>query len=141
MPYQLIYSSQASRPMTATGLEEILLDARAGNNVRDITGVLVYVDGVFLQVIEGEREAVLRLMTNLGKDSRHNSIKIIHEAEIEQRTFASWRMAYLDATTEQMAAWAGLPGTATLESILEDLSHAAQRAARVPGNLLKALAP
>lgn len=141
MPYQLIYSSQASRPMTATGLEEILLDARAGNNARDITGILVYVDGVFLQIIEGDREAVLHLMTSLGKDSRHNSIKIIHEAEIEERTFASWRMAYLDATPEQMAAWAGLSGTATIESILEDLSHSTHRAARVPGNLLKALAP
>jgi hypothetical protein len=127
--------------MTATGLEEILLDARAGNNARDITGILVYVDGVFLQIIEGDREAVLHLMTSLGKDSRHNSIKIIHEAEIEERTFASWRMAYLDATPEQMAAWAGLSGTATIESILEDLSHSTHRAARVPGNLLKALAP
>lgn len=127
--------------MTATGLEEILLDARAGNNARDITGILVYVDGVFLQIIEGDREAVLQLMTSLGKDSRHNSIKIIHEAEIEERTFASWRMAYLDATPEQMAAWAGLSGTATIESILEDLSHSTHRAARVPGNLLKALAP
>ena len=127
--------------MTATGLEAILLDARAGNNARDITGVLVYVDGVFLQIIEGDRQAVLRLMTSLGKDSRHNSIKIIHEAGIEERTFASWRMAFLDATPEQMAAWAGLAGTATIESILDDLSHSTHRAARVPGNLLKALAP
>jgi Sensors of blue-light using FAD len=127
--------------MTATGLEAILLDARAGNNARDITGILVYVDGVFLQVIEGDREAVLQLMTSLGKDSRHSSIKIIHEAEIEERTFASWRMAYLDATPEQMAGWAELAGTTTIESILEDLSHSTRRAARVPGNLLKALAP
>jgi len=37
----------------------------------------------------------------LGKDSRHNSMKIIHEAQIEQRTFPSWRIAHLDATPER----------------------------------------
>ena len=56
--------------MTAAGLEEILLNARAGNNARDVTGILVDVDGIFVQVIEGDREAVHHLMTSLGKDSR-----------------------------------------------------------------------
>lgn len=140
MPYQLIYSSEASQSMTTTNLEEILLDARSGNEARDITGVLVYVDGVFLQIIEGEREAVLALMASLRGDARHSSIKVFYEAEIEERTFASWRMAYLNATPAQMATWVGLPGTATIESILEDLGRAPHRAARVAGNLLKALA-
>jgi len=51
MPYQIMYSSQATKPMTMTGLEAILADARAGNQARNVTGVLVYVDGVFFQII------------------------------------------------------------------------------------------
>jgi hypothetical protein len=141
MAYQLIYSSQASQPMTAANLEEILLDARAGNEKRDITGVLVYVDGVFLQVIEGDRDAVLGLMASIAKDTRHTSVKVFHEAEIEERAFANWRMAFLNATPAQMAIWAELPGTASIESILANLDRAPHRAARVAGNLLKALAP
>ena len=140
MLYQLIYSSQSSRPMTAADLEEILSDARAGNEARNITGVLVYVDGVFLQIIEGEREAVIGLMKSIASDTRHSGVTIFHEAEVEERTFASWRMAHLSASPQQMAAWAGLPGTTTLESVLRDLSQK-ERAARVASNLLQALAP
>jgi hypothetical protein len=55
MPYQIMYSSQATKPMTVAALEEILADARAGNEERNVTGALVYVDGVFFQIIEGER--------------------------------------------------------------------------------------
>ena len=55
MPHQIMYSSQATKPMTVTGLEEILADARAGNEARNVTGALVYVDGVFFQIIEGDK--------------------------------------------------------------------------------------
>ena len=58
MPHQIMYSSQATKPMTVTGLEEILADARAGNEARNVTGALVYVDGVFFQIIEGGKAAV-----------------------------------------------------------------------------------
>jgi Sensors of blue-light using FAD len=41
MPFQIMYSSQATEPMTATDLEKILTDARAGNEARNVTGALV----------------------------------------------------------------------------------------------------
>ena len=68
MTYQLIYSSQATVPMSVAELEEILVDARAGNEKRNITGALVYIDGIFLQVLEGERETVLSLMRSIEKE-------------------------------------------------------------------------
>jgi len=49
MPFQIIYSSQATELMTVTELEEILSDARVGNKARNITGALIYVDGVFFR--------------------------------------------------------------------------------------------
>ena len=58
MPYQIMYSSQASAPMTVAGLEQILADARTGNQARDVTGALVYVDGVFFQILEGEKDVL-----------------------------------------------------------------------------------
>ena len=41
MPYQIMYSSQATEPMTVTDLEKILTDARAGNQARGVTGAPV----------------------------------------------------------------------------------------------------
>jgi hypothetical protein len=118
MPYQIMYSSQATKPMTMTGLEAILADARAGNQARNVTGVLVYVDGVFFQIIEGDRDIVRELMANIASDSRHQSVKVFYEAEVDVQAFESWSMAYLSPTAEQMSTWLGLPGTATVEELL-----------------------
>ena len=58
MTYQIMDSSQASEPMTAVALETILADARTGNAARNVTGALIYVDGVFLQILEGDKAVV-----------------------------------------------------------------------------------
>ena len=141
MTYQLIYSSQATAPMSVNDLEKILVDARAGNEKRNITGALVYVDGVFLQVLEGERDTVLSLMRSIGDDSRHSSVKIFHQAEVDRPTFGSWRMAYLSATPEQMAIWAGLDGTASIESILNDIHREPHHGSQIVETIFRALAP
>lgn len=139
--YQLIYSSQAIAPMSVSDLEEILVDARAGNEKRNITGALVYIDGIFLQVLEGEKETVLGLMRSIETDTRHTSVKVFHQAEVDRPTFGSWRMAYLGATPEQMAIWSGLDGTASIESILADIHQKPHHASQVAETILRALAP
>jgi len=136
MPYQVMYSSQATEPLTVDGLERILTDARTGNEARDVTGALVYVDGVFFQILEGDEEVVRNLMTSIAADTRHHSVKVFHEAEVDARAFESWRMAYLSPTAEEMRTWMGLPGTATIESLLADVNRDPHR---VPRILLKAL--
>ena len=141
MPHQIMYSSQATEPMTVTGLEAILADARTGNEARNVTGALVYVDGVFFQIIEGDKDVVHKLMASIASDSRHHSVKIFYEAEVDVRAFESWSMAYLSATAEQMSKWAGLPGTATVEELLTDINRGPHRAPRILVNILNALTP
>jgi hypothetical protein len=121
MPHQIMYSSQATEPMT-------------------VTGVLVYVDGVFFQIIEGDKDVVHSLMASIASDSRHHSVKIFYEAEVNVRAFESWSMAYLSATAEQMSKWAGLPGTATAEELLTDINRSPHRVPRILVNILNALA-
>ena len=140
MLYQLIYSSRAAQPMTPAALEEILVDARAGNATHDITGALVYVDGVFIQILEGDRDDVNRLLASIADDPRHRSLKVFYEAEIERRAFASWRMAYVAATREQMLAWAGLPAATTIDELLADISRDASRGAEILRNILQTVA-
>jgi len=140
MPHQIMYSSQATEPMTVTGLEAILTDARTGNEARDVTGALVYVDGVFFQIIEGDKDVVHKLMASIASDSRHHSVKIFYDAEVAARAFESWSMAYLSATAEQMSKWAGLPGTATVEELLTDINRGPHRVPRILVSILNALA-
>jgi len=135
-----MYSSQATQPMTVSGLEEILVDARTGNEKRNITGALVYVDGVFFQLLEGEEAAVRDLMASIASDARHRSVKVFYEAPVDARAFQSWRMAYLSTTTEQMSNWAGLSGTATIETLLADINRNPDRVPKILVNILKALA-
>jgi hypothetical protein len=139
MPYQIMYSSQATEPMTVTDLEKILADARAGNQARNVTGALVYVDGVFFQLIEGDEEIVRNLMANIARDSRHQSVKVFYEAQVDVRAFESWSMAYLAPTAQEMSTWAGLPATATVEEVLADVNRDPDRVPRILVNVLNAL--
>jgi hypothetical protein len=141
MPHQIMYSSQTTEPMTVTGLEQILTDARTGNEARNVTGALVYVDGVFFQILEGDKDVVRNLMASIARDSRHHSVKVFYEAEVDVRAFESWSMAYLGPTAEQMSIWAGLPGTATVEKLLADVNRDPHRVPRILVNVLRALSP
>lgn len=136
MPYQIMYSSQATEPVTAIDLEKILADARSGNEARSVTGVLVYVDGVFFQILEGDEAVVRNLMANIASDTRHQSVKVFYEAQIDVRAFESWSMAYLGPTAQEMSTWAGLPATATVEEVL---AHVDRHPDRVPRTLITAL--
>ncbi len=140
MTHQIIYSSQASRALSLTELERILVDARAGNQRRQVTGALVYVDGVFLQILEGDRDTVRALMDRIAADTRHGLVKVFYEAEIEQPLFSSWHMAFLNATPDQCAEWAGLAGDLSIEAILDDVHAQPQRAAQFAERLLQVLA-
>ena len=141
MLHQIMYSSQATQPMTVADLEQILVDARTGNEKRNVTGALVYVDGVFFQILEGEEAAVRALMANIASDTRHRSVKVFYEAPVDARAFHSWRMAYLSTTADQMSKWAGLSGAATIETLLADVNRNPQRAPKMLVNILSALAP
>jgi hypothetical protein len=140
MTYQMIYSSQANSAMTMSDLEAILIDARTGNEERNVTGVLVYVDRVFLQILEGEKETLLQLMRSIAADKRHSGVTVFYEAEVERPMFSNWRMAHIDARPDQMAAWAGLEGTARIEDIAQGIRRDPQRASRVIENILQTLA-
>ncbi len=139
MPYQIMYSSQATAPMTVAELEKILADARAGNQSRNVTGALVYVDGVFFQILEGDEPVVRKLMANIASDSRHRSVKVCYEAQIDVRAFDSWSMAYLGPTAQEMSIWAGLPATTTVEEVLADVNRNPDRIPRILINVLNAL--
>ena len=65
MLYQLFYSSISARKMMKSHLYMILRQARLNNELSNVTGLLVFVDGLFLQVLEGEESAVKNIFENI----------------------------------------------------------------------------
>lgn len=70
-----------------------ILGASDRNNRRDhVSGLLAFHNGRFLQVIEGDRIDLDRLMRRLREDSRHTNIRILMDQPAAERLFR-WPMA------------------------------------------------
>jgi len=77
-------------------IESILAQSRQFNPNSGITGILVFGGGIFLQAIEGGREAVSDLYGHIQKDARHKNVVLLHYEEIEARKFGGWTMGQVD---------------------------------------------
>jgi len=139
MTYQLIYSSVSSTPMQLEELEDLLEQAQGNNAIHGITGALVYADGFFMQILEGERASVERLMERISRDLRHETLLILQEGEIPSGSFSDWNMAYISATPEQIAAWAGLSVTTQLPDVWRNIREDPERVTQVARSILGAL--
>jgi hypothetical protein len=102
MPYRLIYASSARRRLAAADLEAILDVARRNNARQGISGMLLYKDGNFIQLLEGAEDAILRLFETIKADSRHRGIVVLDERPVDAPALADWSMGFreVDADAE-----------------------------------------
>lgn len=99
--HRIIYLSRASRAMSDDQLADLLVQAREANAQQDITGALVYGDGQFMQIIEGEEATLAMLYARLLQDGRHGQVFKFADKPILQRSFADWSMAFRPISAEQ----------------------------------------
>jgi hypothetical protein len=60
--------------------------------------MLLYVDGSFIQVLEGEPDAVQETYTRILADSRHHQVYKLLDEPITVRDFPDWSMGLRDLT-------------------------------------------
>jgi hypothetical protein len=96
MLVRLLYVSRAVSQDTAPAIESILHASRNHNLHHGITGILCYGGGVFLQAIEGGREAVNKLYNHIIEDARHTDVVLLHYEEITERRFGGWTMGQVN---------------------------------------------
>lgn len=90
----LVYVSSATNLLSNEELVALLDQCRANNSALDITGMLLYKDGNFMQVLEGPDPAVRQVYTRILSDARHRgAIKLLEES-IQERQFANWTMGF-----------------------------------------------
>jgi Sensors of blue-light using FAD len=118
--YQIIYSSEAATPMQTDDLQELLDRSRRSNAAKGITGALIYAEGSFLQILEGDKVQLQELMVKIRRDVRHETVSVLRESEVPVAIFGSWKMAYVSATPKQIAEWTGvIAANDTAESVSE----------------------
>lgn len=104
----LAYTSIANHHMTHEELLTLLAQSRKNNLPTEITGMLLYMEGCFFQVIEGQADQLEMLFEKISKDPRHHDImKLIFEP-IEARCFNNWTMGFQHITREELSSITGL---------------------------------
>lgn len=104
----LIYASAQARELDSNELEKILKTARKRNTKMKVTGMLVYQNGSFLQVLEGHRHNVEALFKKIETDSRHTNIVKVLVYYSSDRIFSDWSMGFADVTQEDLESIEGL---------------------------------
>lgn len=93
--YRLIYLSTASNnSMSTTDLNELLLKSQKSNRENNISGILLHINGEFIQVLEGSKKAVLELFEIIKKDIRHKNVIPFDEKVVAKRYFSGYFMAF-----------------------------------------------
>ncbi|PKP08705.1 MAG: bluf domain protein [Bacteroidetes bacterium HGW-Bacteroidetes-4] len=89
---QLVYISVRSAECTDQEIEKILESSIRNNGKIDITGVLLYSDQKFLQVLEGKYKQIIELYDKIKEDKRHKNVVMLSLGSIKERNFPSWQM-------------------------------------------------
>jgi hypothetical protein len=89
----VIYYSTATRLLTEAELETLLIDARDFNKEHGITGVLLYVDDLFMQYFEGLEDDVRQTFKRISDSSLHKNIFEVFQS-IDERNFPNWLMGF-----------------------------------------------
>lgn len=97
--HQLLYVSSATENFDDNDLVIILEKARKNNEALNITGMLLYHEGSFIQVLTGPKNAVEKLYSKIEKDDRHNQSRILLKHDVNNRQFENWTMGFYNTNS------------------------------------------
>ncbi|MBI9059275.1 MAG: BLUF domain-containing protein [Labilibaculum sp.] len=90
----IVYLSVSKQELSEKELADFLSVIRAKNKKLQVSGLLLYNEGMFIQVVEGEKKTVQNLFQNVKNDSRHSNIVKLLEEDIAKRSFPDWSMGF-----------------------------------------------
>ncbi len=124
--FYIVYISTAVKLPNHDELTALLQQCRDSNQKLGITGLLLYQQGTFMQMLEGDKEAVIELYHRISRDPRHTAVHTVLEGEIGQRNFADWSMGFvnMDKTGRLPAYVDFIAENLVLRSFSDDLQDA-----------------
>lgn len=103
----LVYVSSATLQFSGEDLRALLATCRENNAELGVTGMLLYKDGNFMQVIEGDEEAVRGLYARIEADPRHGGEITLQQGFTERRQFPDWSMGFRDLNAPEERSTSG----------------------------------
>ncbi|AEG00110.1 phosphate-starvation-inducible PsiE family protein [Methylomonas methanica] len=100
---RLVYMSHAVKPFSTDDLMSLLRQCRHSNSISGITGVLLYFNECFVQVLEGKEEEVNKAFLKLKRDPRHKNITELERKYISERQFPDWSMGFEELDMAQLS--------------------------------------
>lgn len=94
---RLLYRSRQAYEFGTDDLLRLLLAARRYNGDHGITGLLLFRDGVFMQLLEGAAADIEGLYARIAEDPRHQDVDMLQAADGVERMLPGWQMAYAQA--------------------------------------------
>lgn len=134
---RIMYISTARRLLDSTAVSTLVKHARTNNKKTNITGLLIYVDGSFLQLLEGEQKVINLLFDDIEQDSRHYHVRLLISGPIKERYFAQWSMAYRLATLRDVTETDGCEDFAKATENLESYLSVNPKGLRKANNLIQ----
>lgn len=88
------YMSNQASVLSEKDIEKLLFQVREKNKHLAITGLLLLIQGKFIQYIEGPEEEINNVYKKIKQDPRHNDLLLLDKGELNERQFNDWSMAY-----------------------------------------------
>lgn len=101
---QLIYCSAAQVRFERDQLVALLDVARRKNRRYGVTGMLLFTEGSFFQVLEGPPESVDAIFESISRDDRHDQVTVIIREAVPRRSFEDWTMGFADLQPDEADA-------------------------------------
>jgi hypothetical protein len=119
--YSIIYTSTASHALSQNELDHLLSTARERNLRESITGVLLYVDGRFMQYLEGPSEGLKVVLEHIQASTLHRDLNMHQMHAIQTREYSAWSMAYV--TSSEAAVGLSVSNASLTEFLLQESSN------------------
>jgi hypothetical protein len=103
--------------MTIEVVEEITQASIRNNKQNDITGMLLAIEGHYLQFLEGKEAEVRILIEKIKQDPRHKDLVVWVTGYREERIFGQWSMGSWMLNNEVLKK---LPGLKDLKNFIRD---------------------
>ncbi|MCJ7757307.1 MAG: BLUF domain-containing protein [Gillisia sp.] len=100
MRFAISYLSTANRDLNQDEVAELLDQTEIRNNIEGVNGLLIYSDGNFFEVIEGEETKIKELFENIKEDPRHRNIMMVFEKKIDKPLFDDKEANFISENTK-----------------------------------------
>ncbi|MEO7414184.1 MAG: BLUF domain-containing protein [Opitutaceae bacterium] len=100
--FHLVYASSATVPFPEADLRALLEVSRRKNSLVGVSGMLLYRDGNFMQVLEGEEPVVRGVHLRIARDPRHSGLLTLLQGAVAERSFPNWTMGFRNLESAEL---------------------------------------